>query len=479
MFRQCVYSTALTGETANMVFSDRIFGESYGSDETFLATMRALLDTRMPEGRSVGLYFGSQHVTKESALDESPRFLRNIRHGNDEYVVYDIRTSADSVNDVFNVIENKFTQIVPGFKELKKVRDFYKNSFRVVCFLNEETRSVCMFVLNMTLRKLHYLQCAILCSLPWYFNASNGITDDERALISSLQDKDRPDRYIEAIKKIAERYDFNTYRVKKLLTGIETEYEKTELRRVDSEVERYDDMIRSLNDQYADLNRRRRDACIKRAGLRESINRGPSDDSDLMNYFMRNKHLYLEDVDGVAIRFSVWDYMTYYDEESLGSYLRNKHSYIYGDTNDVFTKTRVEKLMRALFLDEKLKLRVCASYTITLNGSVSANRNGSFKDFGGEFLSCMPNPHINRYSCLGGYEPKINEALTCGNYIMAIEQCVASAKSLNFHDDTVIGYFMENLCRGGAGSDDKYIELPDGRIVSPVEALEWLEQNEG
>lgn len=477
MFRQCVYSTALTGETADMVFGERIGGCAYTGDETFLATMRALLDTRMPSDDVITLRFNSYSVGRNIADDEELEFITDVPNKGGTYTVRDIRVNSEKSGHVFGLIQRRLSELHPEFKELEIVREFYKGSFEVLCFLNREKKSVLMFVANMNMRKYHYLQCAILASLPWYFDPKKGITDDERSLIDALQDKDNPEAYIAAVTKIAERYDFNTYRVKALLSNIETEYERHELDVVNSEISRIDSELEELNARYADINRLRRDKCIRRIGLRESIDRGPSGDSDIMSYFIRNKHLYLESVNGISITFSVHDYMTYFDEESIGSYLRNKSGYIYRYAGPKFTKDNIEKLMRAIFVDGTLKLRVCASFRITLNGRVQAMRHADFKDFGGEFLSCMPNPHINNYACMGGYERKVNEALVNGNYIMAIEQCIASTKSLNFHDDTVILAFMERLCNGDAGSEEKYIELPDGNIVSPVEALDWINSN--
>lgn len=478
MFRQSVYSTALTGDTADMVFESRIVGSDYGNDKTFLATMRALLDPRMPEDAFIKLEFKNISTDRDMTLNSDLGFIGALGITRNKFRVYDVRVMSDKAADVFNLIRQKFPELHPEYAELRKVADFYQNSFRVLCFLDSENKSVCMFAENINQRKLHYLECAILCSLPWYFDPSKGITDDERAVINGLQDRESPEAYIAAIAKISERYDFNTIRVKRLLTGIETEYERRELENVESQVRDIDNRIRDLSNRYEELHKQRTDMCIKRAGLRESINRGPKDDSDIMGYFMRNKHLYLENVIGTKIRFSVHDYMEYFDEESVSGYISNKYSYIYNSTGSVFTASRVEKLMRAIFIDCTLKLRTCASFTINLNGNVRANGDTEYKSLGGDFLSSMPNPHLDGYQCMGGYERKINDALTYGNYIVAIEQCIASTKSLNFHDDTVIGHFMRNLCDEGVGTREKYIELPDGTIVSPREALDWIENEE-
>ena len=62
------------------------------------------------------------------------------------------------------------------------------------------------------------------------------------------------------------------------------------------------------------------------------------------------------------------------------------------------------------------------------------------------------------------------------NYIGALEQCIASCKSLNFGDSAVMGEFMKTMWSNGSVS--RCIELPDGPVVKPNEAIRWLEEQE-
>ncbi len=89
----------------------------------------------------------------------------------------------------------------------------------------------------------------------------------------------------------------------------------------------------------------------------------------------------------------------------------------------------------------------------------------------------MPNTHIDRYACLGNYNTEINRMLQNGNYIGAIEQCVASCKSLNWADITVMRTFMETMW-GNSVYSNRCIELPDGRVVNPADAIHWLEEQD-
>ena len=59
------------------------------------------------------------------------------------------------------------------------------------------------------------------------------------------------------------------------------------------------------------------------------------------------------------------------------------------------------------------------------------------------------------------------------NYIAAVEQCVASCKSLNWGDSTVMESFMNSFWDG-----TKCIELPDGSVVNAEQAVRWLEEQD-
>ena len=135
-------------------------------------------------------------------------------------------------------------------------------------------------------------------------------------------------------------------------------------------------------------------------------------------------------------------------------------------------------LMTAIFLDQKLRIRFCAAYKFNMNGSVSAVSRYSF---GAECRDCTPNTHIDRFSCLGNYQRSINELLKHHDYIGAIEQCSASCKSLNFNDSPVMQEFMRRMYGISDYQDTintRCIELPDGTVVTPVDAINWLKAQE-
>lgn len=476
MFKQSVSSTMLTSEAAN-IFFPHITGEMYGSDQTFLATVRALVAPRMPEGESIHVSFGRSDynaaiVSETSARRMVEMICGNMYRGAGQIYIHNL-ANRDEANNIANMelLKRQFCEVYAGWQYHEKISTFYQKSFKVICFINPESKSASLFVEQLNLQKLHYLQMSILAFLPWYFDPEKGMNETEMALVHSLRERSSA-KYESLIAELSKQYDFEAGRIRKLLQGFETKFERMECDRVRRDISRVDNDLTNLDRQYADYLRRRNDLCIRLLGLERRIEEGV--ESELMEYFLCNRKLVLENIDNTYMYFAVRDYLSYFDEDAAATYIKNRNGYFYRSCNSSMTKDGMEKLLTAIFVDQTIKVRFCAAYYFDLNGSVTAQ---SGHRFGPEFNGYRPNPHINDYSCMGNYKPAINTALKNRDYITALEQCVASAKSLNFHDGTVMGAFTEQFTANG-GSSYKAIELPDGSIVSPREAIKWIEAQE-
>ena len=476
MFKQSVSSTMLTSDAAN-IFFPHITGEMYGSDHTFLATVRALVAPRMPEGESIHVSFGRSDynaavVSETSARRMVEMICGNMYRGAGQIYIHNL-ANRDEANNIANIelLKRQFCEVYAGWQYHEKISNFYQKSFKVICFIHPESKSASLFVEQLNLQKLHYLQMSILAFLPWYFDPEKGMSEAEMALVHSLRER-TPAKYEACIAELAKQYDFEAGRIRKLLKDFETKFERMECDRVRRDITRVDNDMTNLDRQYADFIKRRNDLCIRLLGLERRIEEGV--ESELMEYFLCNRKLHLENIDGTYMYFAVRDYLSYFDEDAAATYIKNRNGYFYSCCNSSLTKDGMEKLLTAIFVDQTIKIRFCAAYYFDMNGSVTPNSN---HHFGPEFKGYRPNPHIDQYSCMGNYKPAINTALRNRDYITALEQCVASAKSLNFHDSTVMRNFIEQFTANG-GSSYKAIELPDGTVVSPREAVKWIEAQE-
>ena len=486
MFKQVIRNTQLTTDAANGFFRN-ISGQSFQDDVSFLSTLRALVAPRMKEGESVFLSF-CQSTYSAQQLDEcstknAVRAACNLDYycedGN--IIIHNFcHSSQESNHSWMELMKSSFTNVYPDWHRMEKVTDFFRKTFYTLCFINPDKKSAVVFVDNMDTRRMHYLQCSIFAFLPWYFDPKLGVSKIEMELIESLRNKDSS-KYEECIAIIAEQYDFRTAKIRQLLSGFETRYEHAECARVRRDIEGFDNYIDSLNRQIRDYLKARRDTEIKLLGLEAKIANG-SDESEIMDYFLRNDRLILDSVNDDYITFAVKSYIEYFDEDLAERVIDNDSSYVYRPNgrgcNNIIDKEDMRKLMTAVFIDQTIRIKVCAAYSFSMDGDV---RGISRYCYGPECREHTPNPHIDAYSCIGNYSQSINELLRRHDYIGAIEQCAASCKSINFNDSTVMCEFMRRIYGISDRQNNvnmKCFELPDGSVVTPIDAINWIKSQE-
>lgn len=487
MFKSVIASTPLVSESANAFF-EKIRGDSFQGDVTFLSTLRALVAPRMSEEDTVELSFTSSDFSAstvrnhdaQTVLSAICRYPNAVEGKSGIIQIHSFKSSYPNDNTAcFELVESSFEKHYSGWHRLGKVTDFFRKTFAVLCFINPEKKSAYLFTDGMDVKKMHYLQCSIFAFLPWYFDPEAGVSGIEMKLIESLREK-TSQAYEACIAEIASQYDFRTQQIRKLLSGFELRYERQKLESVRRDVLSYIRSIEDFNNRIGDLLRRKAEADICILGLEAKIAQGDSQDSEIMEYFLCNSNLVLEGVTNTYMEFTCMDYITYFDEDMAKQMIDNHRSYIYrpnGRTcNNYIKEDDMKKLMNAIFIDQTLKVKVCAAYRFELQGNVIGM---SGYDYGYECHECFPNPHIDRYSCIGNYQRVINQLLQNHDYIGAIEQCIASCKSVNFADSTVMIEFM-NRFYGITGdySSIHCIELPDGKTVTPRQAVKWLNTQE-
>jgi hypothetical protein len=162
--------------------------------------------------------------------------------------------------------------------------------------------------------------------------------------------------------------------------------------------------------------------------------------------------------------------LEYFDPEMAENAINNRNSLLYSRGSRIPYEDR-KMLYEAIFIDGTISVNVCAAFQLSIGGGVNTRGHHSF---GEEFAGYMPHPHIDEYNCMGDYVRIVNELMQRHDYIMALEQCIASARSLNFADSTVLGHFIRTLMDDNDRS--RCLSLPDGRIVKPSDAVKWLKE---
>lgn len=482
MFKNTITETAFTTDGAEAYFTQRIPFCPVLGDDSFISTLRALLDSRLLEAEPLVLQYTSSSRPENTLKLMTPTEALKLVFGNaqaEENCLYllDFRLPS-SANAWMDLVESSFEQQYPGWHRIEKVTLFYAKTCRVLCFVNTELKSSLVVVADLDIKTMHYIQTGIPAYLPWYFNEEAGVTETEMELLQSLREKTSA-HYEACIAKLAQKYDFEADRIRILLSGFETRYEQMQCADIRDRLSRIEDTIADLNNKIGSYLTERRDKQEQLLGLELSMQRN-SGNSEIMDYFLCNKHLHLIKVDNSTMTFVVTDYLTYFDEDLAARVINNSGSYIYDPSHVANTRllprADMKMLMTALFIEQTLKIKFCAAYSFTIDESV---RGLSGFAYGPEAIGYMPNPHINRYGCLGNYGREINNRLYDHDYIGALEQAVASCKSLNLGDTPVMNEFMRQLygC-ADAQQNNRCIELPSGEVVTMKQAVAYLKAQE-
>jgi hypothetical protein len=483
MFRQSVSQTAFTSEGANSFFGDRVLGDQFGSDSTLVATLRALAYPRFQSEndkihvRISSTICNSATLGQTPAQDELKRILDTYKLGvsQDQFVIHGFRSSAKEHTAAYmRLVESEFEKCFKGYERVDKVTAFYKKSFDVICYINREKRNSIFFVDGLDVRKLHYLQCSILVAIPWYYDPTKGLTDDEKALVRSFYEQSH-EKYQECLSKLAEKYDFRSAQIRSVLGGIESRFIKRERDDLSTAIDNIDREINRLSEKIGLKFKEREESSIRLLGIEEMINRGETPESELAEYFICNKHLVLDYVDGERIYFKTIADLTQFDPEMAESQIKNKRSQIYmrdGCSRSV-SYDDLHLLMSAIFLDCKLTIRFCGAYYVDLgNRNCNGLQGQNYDD--PAFINCMPNPHIDGYSCMGNNTRYVAEMIAKHNYMGAIDQCLGSCSNLNFGDSTVMNRFMSRVTDAIKNGGKKCVRLPDGSYTDFKGALEYL-----
>lgn len=454
MFKQKLTETPFYNSEADLILGN--INGSFTDDSSFISTLRALLGKRIPEEQKVYLrvskYYGT--ATAAAVCDYMPAEENCIE-------------LFEKVGVDFETVDKFVTKNYPKWVRVPKITEFYRKAFPVACYVNYETKSA--FILTRTLEtaEFRYLQCSIPVFLPWYFEGENALKEADMRLIESLTKKTAAD-YLECLNEMAREYDFEKSFIKRLLGGFETRADRAICERSENKINDIVREINTLNRKIGMLLAQKSQEETNLLGLRTKIEKN-GENSEIEDYFLSNRCVSLVSASDREINFICTADAEYFDSEMVESVLQNPSSYIYDKRGkrDGISSGDMAKLIREIFINGRLKLRMCAAYKVSLNGAVLGQID---YDYGFRGEGCLPNPHIDKYACLGNYHRTINECLLEHDYISAIEQCVASCKSLNFGDYTVMDTFMDKMYRG----TQKCIVLPSGETVTIKKAVEWL-----
>lgn len=483
MFSKEISGLTLTNEVADSLFSN-INGDKFRNDVSFVATLRALLHSRVPKEESITLHYRRSEYNIGALTGSSPRdcvraFLHDhpIVYGEHGMLLIHSFDGSDEDNAAcFKKLEKGVPEVIPGFKLLNDLSAWIESNakFRAKVYVNEETRCTVIFTEKMNLRRWHVLEALISRYFPWYFDP-NPMTSEEKEIVTTLTKRYAPN-YEEKIEEYAKRFDFRTQIIRNKLTGFETHFDRRKLRDVRAQIEHTDSNLNDLENRFASLYRQLDELRTQELGLVAKIeNGGGNESSELLEYFLCNNSLNLMRVNNGEIEFVVTTTLANFDPDAAESVIENERSHFYSYIGrSEMTRSQAKRLYKEIFLKETMRIRLCAAYKLNFDtGNYSGIKHYRFPS---EIIrDHTPNQHIQGFHCLGQNEATIRESMRNRDYVGAVAACVQSAKSVNVLESMTTGLMTQELLSSGIG---KVIEMPDGSIKTPLEAVLWLEEQD-
>ncbi len=470
MFNKRIRENPLTQGIANDFF--KIQGDAFNDDRSFLATLRGLLYRRSRDA-AVSLSLRSADVRGFKGYTDAADIFRRITPtplGANNLVIRYLVGTADDYAHVFRMYDSGFCAANPGFHEAQDLRLFVlkRGKLEARFYINEGAQETLVLCSGLTLANFHLLQSITPRLLPWFFTQIP-LDETEIALLDSLTFRTATE-YEGLIASLAQKFDFRDYAIKKIVGDFDQIGRREEIQETNNEIDNCRRDMDSIQQRYLQHLQRLDELNVRLAGQEMAL-ASASESSELVDYFSCNRNLMPTRTRNRRLEFTVKTFLENFDPEQYSAYVRRESSCLFTGYEYLpeFSDPAVRrKMLGAIFSDEPiLKIKVCSNYIIDLRGSSSASQYYNYSE---DFIDYIPNPHIQRYACLGNYKPYIDRAIQNGNLIGAIGQCVASAGSLNLAESSTTRFFLNDVFT----SRHKIIRLPDGRDATPLEALNYL-----
>jgi len=364
-----------------------------------------------------------------------------------------------------------------GFKHKETVENLMKTKFGsdTIVLYHEEKNVVAIWTQRNSMDTYHLLMSFLPLYYPAIFTKPLTRQDPEVDLFTSLS-QNRPDRFIQELSKAFEPYkkEFIHTQISLIVRGIREGEIETARQAVEAAKAEMED---SLN-VYVNRVNAHRESMIRYEGLR-NIEQNLEQENTLIEYLcstpnIRNVNLY----NRTTIDFIATSYLTQYDLDTWEQFDHNGTIYDgdyegYRLSGAFANKDNRKLLLQAIFAeDPKFKVKMCGYYKLDMvRKNVRTNQGYDYVSVDPLYKDYIPNPHLQRYACLGDYQTVIARTLANGDLLTAVELCIASAGSVNL-DETYQNF--RPLLGAILTSQNKVLTRFDGVDMTPEEALLWL-----
>ena len=459
------------------------FRDGYSDqDNTMTAVAKALLSRRLGPGEEFKIRISNIEGNEQTIEDPKAQLEVAVYHATDGDC-----TDLDKVHNMvifsqfrygggedFIRLSDAIENIMPtlnGWKFHGKAEVFLNKEMKARVLIQEEHRAAIVVTDKLTMPHWHLLGSMFPTYVPSLFPADD-LKEDEKLVLKQLA-LHGAQHFIAELAKLEDYYDIRGQKIRQMIGGFEVRQREQQIRMIENEITNIRTQMENLMQQYSNYCEKLDTANVRRNGLKYLANETGGDD-DLVNFFQANKCLDVIEVYGSRISFVVRTYFENFDSEMYERCRTNDRFIMESEARGVFSDPENrKKIMDAMFLSEKIKLRMCALFHLDVRGTVSTTTG---YDFPANCSDYIPNYHLNNHHCFGNYERVITEYLQNGDTIGAVNACIASAKSVNIAES---GPTFNPMMVQVFNSTKKCFELPDGTCVTPAKALEWLNEQEG
>lgn len=382
------------------------------------------------------------------------------------YYVYNRKDEAD---------EEFIKERLPDFKIKTSISVFVQKNTGRECFVAyHETKNIAaVFIDTGDFRIYHLLLTFIPLYFPSIFNASP-MKPEEYEMIKALSKKDK-DSFIKSVQNAVAGYVTEFRRIQ--LGTLLQQMHDTKINNAKQQVEGQRANVADYENRYVEAIKRLKELIVVYEGMM-AVEQTSESEEDLIDFLSTNKEIHNLNIVGSCLYFSVATYLNNYNEQAWDIFSQRGYIYDgrYGNAEllDVFkTKENRKILLDNIFSDSpEFMVKIAGNYRLDMSNSrVSTDNTYNYERADPMYKSYLPNPHLKLFSCLGGYKIRVMNELKTGNYVGAINLCVASAGSVDL-DETeqtfrpFIGWILK--------SKQKILRRKDGVEMTPEEALIWL-----
>lgn len=198
---------------------------------------------------------------------------------------------------------------------------------------------------------------------------------------------------------------------------------------------------------------------------------------ELANYILSNESIrFVKRVRGRVV-FDIKHRMTDVDADAAETLIRERTSYLYDGCNNFgnISKEDMRILWTGLFIDQEIQLSLFSRIMLDFDTKTITAERGTLASTPSVFeVDSIRNPHIEGYNCFGGNKQIIIESLRKNDFIMAIQQAVASVGGINVYDSTVMSTFSNTIVQNANDPLFKGFVLPNGITVGAKLAIAYL-----